>query len=119
MKCVTTYERLMPDTICGEGIKLTQVYTSFDIREIDELEENLKRLLVAVLYLSARRVAMQIIIDIRKETYERIKEGISYDTGEVRRAIRNGTVLPKHGQNQEWVRNIHDKEICPYCGKER
>ena len=43
MKCVTTYERLMPDTICGEGIKLTQVYTSFDIQEIDELEENLKK----------------------------------------------------------------------------
>ena len=43
MKCVTTYERLMPDTICGEGIKLTQVYTSFDIREIDELEEHLKK----------------------------------------------------------------------------
>lgn len=43
MKCVTTYERLMPDTICGEGIKLTQVYSSFDIREIDELEENLKK----------------------------------------------------------------------------
>jgi len=43
MKCVTTYERLMPDTICGEGIKLTQVYTSFDIREIDELEESLKK----------------------------------------------------------------------------
>lgn len=43
MKCVTTYDRLMPDTICGEGIKLTQVYTSFDIREIDELEENLKK----------------------------------------------------------------------------
>ena len=19
----------------------------------------------------------------------------------------------------EWVRNIHDREICPYCGKER
>lgn len=43
MKCVTTYERLMPDTISGEGIKLTQIYTSFDVREIDELEENLKK----------------------------------------------------------------------------
>jgi hypothetical protein len=43
MKSYTTYERLMPDTICGEGIKLTQVYTSFDIREIDELEEDLKK----------------------------------------------------------------------------
>ena len=20
---------------------------------------------------------------------------------------------------EEWVRNIHDREICPYCGKER
>ena len=27
--------------------------------------------------------------------------------------------LPSVTPSKEWVRNIHDKEICPYCGKER
>ena len=27
--------------------------------------------------------------------------------------------LPSITPSKEWVRNIHDKEICPYCGKER
>jgi hypothetical protein len=43
MKCLTTYERLEPDTVRGECIKLTQVYTSFDARDIDELEEHFKK----------------------------------------------------------------------------
>lgn len=42
MKCLTTYQRLNPDTVCGEIIIVTQRYTSFDAREIDILEERFK-----------------------------------------------------------------------------
>lgn len=43
MKCLTTYQRLNPDTVCGEIIIVTQRYTSFDAREIDILEERFKK----------------------------------------------------------------------------
>lgn len=39
MKCLTTYQRLNPDAVCGEIIVVTQRYTSYDVREIDILEE--------------------------------------------------------------------------------
>lgn len=43
MKCLTTYQRLNPDTVCGEIIIVTQRYTSFDAREIDILEERFRK----------------------------------------------------------------------------
>ena len=43
MKCLTTYQRLNPDTVCGEIIIVTQRYTSFDVKEIDILEERFKK----------------------------------------------------------------------------
>ena len=43
MKCLTTYQRLNLDAVCGETIIVTQRYTSFDVREIDILEERFKK----------------------------------------------------------------------------
>lgn len=43
MKCLTTYQRLNPDTVCGEIIIVTQRYTSFEKKEIDILEERFKK----------------------------------------------------------------------------
>lgn len=42
MKMFTMYERLKPDTVSGHSIKVTIVYSSFDINEIDKLQEELR-----------------------------------------------------------------------------
>lgn len=42
MKCFTSYERHNPNTVNGETIVVTQVYSSFDKKEIDVLENDLR-----------------------------------------------------------------------------
>ena len=43
MKVTITSNRLEPDTIRGEAFQVVCTYTSFDITEIDEIEENFKK----------------------------------------------------------------------------
>ena len=42
MKCFTQYRRELADTVNGEKIIVTTIYSSFDKEEIDNLEEQLK-----------------------------------------------------------------------------
>lgn len=42
MKAMTTFERLMPTTADGELIKVTTIYSSFDKKEIDNLQAGLQ-----------------------------------------------------------------------------
>ena len=42
MKCFTSYERYNPNTVRGETIVVTQVYSSFDKKEMDILENDLR-----------------------------------------------------------------------------
>ena len=42
MKCFTSYERHNPNTVNGETIVVTQVYSSFDKKEMDVLENDLR-----------------------------------------------------------------------------
>ena len=49
---------------------------------------------------------MKLIIDISEETYECVKEGIWYDRGEVRRAIRNGTPIPDNSTNGDVIKAL-------------
>lgn len=42
MKMFTTYKRNNPDTINGESITVTTVYSSYNEKEIDELENQLR-----------------------------------------------------------------------------
>lgn len=42
MKCFTSYERHNPNTVNGETIVVTQVYSSFDKKEMDALENDLR-----------------------------------------------------------------------------
>lgn len=41
MKVVQSWKRNSPDTVTGESITLTVLYSSFDKEEIDELEKNM------------------------------------------------------------------------------
>ena len=41
MKSYTTWKRNKPDTITGESLTITIVYTSFNKEDIDELEKRL------------------------------------------------------------------------------
>lgn len=43
MKVHTSFKRTEPDTISGESIVLTTVYSSFDSTEIDKLEEQFRK----------------------------------------------------------------------------
>ena len=43
MKSVTTYRKLKPNTLNGYSIEVSTIYSSFDQREIDALEENLEK----------------------------------------------------------------------------
>lgn len=43
MKATTTYRRLKPDTLNGDSVAVTTVYSSFDRSEIDSMEETFKR----------------------------------------------------------------------------
>ena len=43
MKITTTYRRLRPDTLNGDSVAVTTVYSSFDKSEIDSMEETFKR----------------------------------------------------------------------------
>lgn len=43
MKVHTSFKRMEPDTISGESIVLTTVYSSFDSAEIDKLEEQFRK----------------------------------------------------------------------------
>ena len=43
MRTTTTFKRLLPDTINGEQIAVTIVYSSFDASEIDRLEMDLRK----------------------------------------------------------------------------
>ena len=61
MKVVTTYKRMNPDTIHGNMITIQTVYSSFDDREIDALEDKFKRTIAAGI------VAEYKLEDIRKE----------------------------------------------------
>ena len=42
MKCFTSYARYNPNTVRGETIVVTQVYSSFDKKEMDILENDLR-----------------------------------------------------------------------------
>ena len=42
MKMQINYKRHLPDTLLGEKLEVTYVYSSFDGREIDKLEEKLQ-----------------------------------------------------------------------------
>ena len=42
MKCFTYYERHNPNTVNGETIVVTQIYSSFDKEEMDVLENDLR-----------------------------------------------------------------------------
>ena len=42
MKMFTMYERLKPDTVSGHAVKVTTIYSSFNINEIDKLQEELR-----------------------------------------------------------------------------
>ena len=42
MKVTTTFERLMPTTADGHIIKVSTYYSSFDMSEIDHLQEDLR-----------------------------------------------------------------------------
>ena len=41
MKCYSSWKRNNPDTVKGESITLTMVFSSFDKEDIDELEKSL------------------------------------------------------------------------------
>lgn len=43
MKIFQTWKRNMPDSISGESITLTIIYSSFDKNEIDELESRMPK----------------------------------------------------------------------------
>ena len=43
MKVVQSWKRNTPDTVTGESITLTVLYSSFDKEEIDELEKNMAK----------------------------------------------------------------------------
>lgn len=43
MKCFTTYARSAPDTVSGYKIVITQTYTSFDVAEMNALEQTLQQ----------------------------------------------------------------------------
>ena len=43
MKVTTTFRRLKPDTLNGDSVAVTTVYSSFNRSEIDSLEETLER----------------------------------------------------------------------------
>ena len=43
MKSLITYERLLPDTISGERIRVISTYSSFNKAEIDKYEEWCKK----------------------------------------------------------------------------
>ncbi len=43
MKVTQSWTRNMRDTLVGESITLTTVYSSFDPEEIDRLEENMPK----------------------------------------------------------------------------
>lgn len=42
MNCTIRYERLQPTTVCGESIKVTYLYSSYNKDEIDALEKKLE-----------------------------------------------------------------------------
>lgn len=42
MKCIAQYKREEPDTILGEKIIITQIYSSFNKEEIDKVEQYCK-----------------------------------------------------------------------------
>ena len=42
MKCTISYERLQPTTVCGESIKVTHLFSSYNKDEIDALEKKLE-----------------------------------------------------------------------------
>lgn len=42
MKQTINYTRLMPDTLIGDAVKVTLIYSSFNTDEIDKLEQDLK-----------------------------------------------------------------------------
>ena len=39
--------RLEPDTVHGEKLEVTIVYSSFDVKEIDEMQENISAAIAA------------------------------------------------------------------------
>ena len=50
----------------------------------------------------------------REDAIDRIARTFSIPKYEVSDCL---SMLPS--VQQTWVRNLHDREICPYCGKER
>ena len=45
MKCQVTYQRHKPDTINGEILVVTTIYSSCDKAEIDTMEQSLKNVI--------------------------------------------------------------------------
>ena len=43
MKIQVKYKRHLPDTILGEKLEVTYVYSSFDGREVDAMEEQVRK----------------------------------------------------------------------------
>lgn len=41
MTATIQWRRLDPNTVCGEKLEVTITYSSFDAKEIDELQENI------------------------------------------------------------------------------
>jgi len=55
----------------------------------------------------------------RDAVLDAVSEGCQELRGVYGRCEELINALPSVTPSKEWVRNIHDKEICPYCGKER
>ena len=43
MKLQVNYKRHLPDTILGEKLEVTYIYSSFDGREVDAMEEQVRK----------------------------------------------------------------------------
>lgn len=53
MIATATVERLTPNTSSGYGIKMTFLYTSFDVKEIDFIEEQARKITNTVIEVDA------------------------------------------------------------------
>lgn len=68
-------------------------------------------------------ISREAVYSILKE-YHLDEEEINSAMDDCQNLTVNGiasdiSLLPSVTPSKEYVRNIHDKEICPYCGKER
>ena len=64
MKITTQYRVLQPNTVNGYQIEIINIYSSFDKRDIDALEENLKK---TVGYCSVQEIKTEMKTEIKTE----------------------------------------------------